>query len=220
MGNIYVYLKLKFKCTHWLWCNEYFPLQCRNSKGDVSSPIIFDLFVYLFIYEWFIFLTFRVVWWRYLYNPDFSDIFCLMYADDIANCCETRVWLQRQVNLIGEFCDTRNIKVNLNKTKIIVFRNGGPLRDYERWHLNGTPIRTTLEYKYMGGGGGGGGLGGSVGCAVRLETRRSRVQPPPRSATFFRGVWSWNIFYGHSLPSADSRRAVVSFWRKNVHNTG
>ena len=40
------------------------------------------------------------------------------------------------------------------------------------------------------------------------------------SATFFRGDWSWNIFYGHSLPSADSRRAVVSFWRKNVHNTG
>ena len=64
------------------------------------------------------------------------------------------------------------------------------------------------------------GLGGSVGYAVRLETRRSRVQPPPRSATFFRGDWSWNIFYGHSLPSADTRRAVVSFWRKNVHNTG
>ena len=38
------------------------------------------------------------------------------------------------------------------------------------------------------------GLGGSVGCAVRLETRRSRIEPPPRSATFFRGDWSWNIF--------------------------
>ena len=61
---------------------------------------------------------------------------------------------------------------------------------------------------------------GLGGFAVRLETRRSRVQPPPRSATFFRGDWSWNIFYGHSLPSADSRRAVVSFWQKNVHNTG
>ena len=35
-------------------------------------------------------------------------------------------------------------------------------------------------------------------------------------ATFFCGDWSWNIFYGHSLPSADSRRAVVSFWRKTV----
>ena len=55
---------------------------------------------------------------------------------------------------------------------------------------------------------------------VRLETRRLLVQPPPRSATFFRVDWSWNIYYSHSLPSADSRRAVVSFWRKNVHNTG
>ena len=64
------------------------------------------------------------------------------------------------------------------------------------------------------------GLGGTVGYAVRLETRRLRVQPPLRLATFFRGDWSWNIFYGHSLPSADSRRAVVSFWQKNVHNTG
>ena len=29
------------------------------------------------------------------------------------------------------------------------------------------------------------GLSGSFGCAVRLESRRSLVQPPPRSATFF-----------------------------------
>ena len=29
-----------------------------------------------------------------------------------------------------------------------------------------------------------------------------------------------NIFYSHSLPSADSRREVVSFWQKNVHNIG
>ena len=43
---------------------------------------------------------------------------------------------------------------------------------------------------------------------------------PAGSATFFRVNWSWNIFYGHSLPSADSRRTVVSFWRKNVHSTG
>ena len=29
--------------------------------------------------------------------------------------------------------------------------------------------------------------------------------------------WSWNSFYGHPLPSADSRKGVVNSWRKNVH---
>ena len=37
--------------------------------------------------------------------------------------------------------------VNLNKTEIIDFRNGGPLRDYESWTFNGSPVRTTSEYK-------------------------------------------------------------------------
>ena len=41
-----------------------------------------------------------------------------------------------------------------------------------------------------------------------------------RPTGFFRGDWSWNIFYGRSPPSADSRRTVVKFLRKNVHNTG
>ena len=37
-------------------------------------------------------------------------------------------------------------------------------------------------------------------------------------------ILSWRLivkyFLRSSPPSADSRRAVVSFWRKNVHNTG
>ena len=31
-----------------------------------------------------------------------------------------------------------------------MFRNGGYLREYERWHLNGEPIDTGSSYKYMG----------------------------------------------------------------------
>ena len=33
----------------------------------------------------------------------------------------------------------------------------------------------------------------------------------------FLGDWSWNPFYGYSLPTADSSRAVVSYWWKDVH---
>ena len=63
------------------------------------------------------------------------------------------------------------------------------------------------------------GLGGSVGYAFDWRPGSREFNPLPRLATFFRGDWWWNIFYGHSLPSADSRRADVSFWQKNVHNT-
>ena len=44
---------------------------------------------------------------------------------------------------------------------------------------------------------------------VRLMIRRSRARFPSGPGTFFPGDWSWNIFYGHSFPSADSRRAVI-----------
>ena len=56
-----------------------------------------------------------------------------MFADDIANCADTRIRLQKQLNIISEFCQLTKMTVNLNKTEIIVFRNGGPLRSYESW---------------------------------------------------------------------------------------
>ena len=45
--------------------------------------------------------------------------------------------------------------------------------------------------------------------------RRSRVRSPLARQHSFVEI-DHEIFSGHSLPSADSRRAVVSFWRKNV----
>ena len=51
---------------------------------------------------------------------------------------------------------------------------------------------------------------------VRPACRRLRVRSWG-PATFFCGDWSGNHFYGHSLPTPDSSRAVVSYWRKDVH---
>jgi hypothetical protein len=37
-----------------------------------------------------------------------------------------------------------------NTTEIIAFRNGGPLRSYEKWLYNGSSVNVTSMYKYMG----------------------------------------------------------------------
>ena len=64
-----------------------------------------------------------------------------MFADDITNCADT--WIRLQ------FCQLTKMTVNMNKTEIIVFPNGGPLRSYVSWTFNGLPVKTTSEYKYM-----------------------------------------------------------------------
>ena len=142
----------------------------------------------------------RLIWVCTVCVSFLFDIFSNCFSASVKMCISwvTSLYYLFIITKLA-WCAIRFIYFNLTYQSEIPPRKHG-----QRW---------PLVYGYAG-------LGGSVGCAVRLETRRSRVQPPPRSATFFRGDWSWNIFYGHSLPSADSRRAVVSFWRKNVHSTG
>ena len=41
------------------------------------------------------------------------------------------------------------MRVNLSKTKVIVFRNGGFRREDEMWFCNGQPIKTASAFKYM-----------------------------------------------------------------------
>jgi hypothetical protein len=42
------------------------------------------------------------------------------------------------------------MSINENKTEIIVFRNGGPLRSYENLFFNGSSVNVTSMNKYMG----------------------------------------------------------------------
>ena len=61
------------------------------------------------------------------------------------------------------------------------------------------------------------GRASSVGCAYHLvkQTVAGSILTP---STFFRGdLVMKNKIYDHSLPSADSRRAAVSYWQTNVH---
>ena len=54
----------------------------------------------------------------------------------------------------------------------------------------------------------------SEACLLGMQVTQSSI---PTSRTFFPGDLVMKKFYGHSPSSADSRRAVVSYWRKNVH---
>ena len=60
-------------------------------------------------------------------SEETCDLYALMYADDISSTSNSSIQLQRQINCIADFCDKVKLKVNIDKTKIVLFRNGGPL---------------------------------------------------------------------------------------------
>ena len=77
----------------------------------------------------------------------------LMCAEDIALCNDTVGRLQRSIDILGIFCDKYGfLKVNMSKTNVIVFRNGGILRQNKKINYKGVQITcvTYMYYKYLG----------------------------------------------------------------------
>ena len=75
---------------------------------------------------------------------------CLMYADDIVLLADTPLGLQKLLNALSVYCDMWDLEVNIDKTKALVFRNGGITKKNERWVYKESSIETVPYYNYLG----------------------------------------------------------------------
>ena len=73
-----------------------------------------------------------------------------MFADDVASFSDTIIRLQHQITCIERFCLSVDMHLNLLKTKIIVFRNGGVLKQAEEWFYIREVVDVVSFYKYLG----------------------------------------------------------------------
>ena len=73
-----------------------------------------------------------------------------MFADDVALISDTSVGLQRQLNILQDFCSTSHLKVNIHKTKLMLFKRGGRLSRLEKWYYNNTELQTVNSFSYAG----------------------------------------------------------------------
>ena len=79
-----------------------------------------------------------------------EELFFLIFADDVALFSTTPVGLQNQIDNLAKASKQIGLRVNKNKTKIMVFRRGGFLSHGEKWFLNGDELEVVNNLKYLG----------------------------------------------------------------------
>ncbi|MCG8044707.1 MAG: endonuclease/exonuclease/phosphatase family protein [Candidatus Thiodiazotropha taylori] len=141
--SMYSQLKSCVKVSNSL--SQFFECSIGTRQGCVSSPIIFTLF----INDLISYLRSELEGGIFITN-DIEDGIALMFADDVSCFADTVIHLQRLINLIEKFCKSVGMQLNLNKTKIMVFRNGGIVKQTEKWFYQGTEIEIVSMYKYLG----------------------------------------------------------------------
>ena len=118
-----------------------FPTGLR--QGETISPILVSLFLEdleLFLQQ----------------DPDSGikldqlTIIILLFADDMVIFGKTPEELQVNIDRIYDYCKTWGLEVNINKTKSMVFRKRGGLKNNERWIFNGQFLESVDNFNYLG----------------------------------------------------------------------
>ena len=82
--------------------------------------------------------------------PGKSQDICLMYADDIVLLSKSAKGLQTLLCRLEDFCNKWNLKVNINKTKIIIFNKAGRVLKGYNFTYENILLEHVNEYKYLG----------------------------------------------------------------------
>lgn len=77
-------------------------------------------------------------------------LFLLLYADDITLFSETRKGMQQALDNLHAYCNRWCLTVNVEKTKVMIFRRGGRLCKSDRWLFGTHEVEVVNKIKYLG----------------------------------------------------------------------
>ena len=101
--------------------SEEFSCYLGVRQGECLSPFLFSIYLNDIEAE-FVQNNFKGI------ETDMLKLFLLLYADDIVLFASDEYDLQKGLDVLHTYCLKWKLKVNVNKTKIMVFRSGGILR--------------------------------------------------------------------------------------------
>ncbi|UYV74155.1 hypothetical protein LAZ67_11002260 [Cordylochernes scorpioides] len=129
------------------WNNSFTaPIKVRSGvlQGEPMSPYLFILFINDLIG------LYNNSDLPGIYLPNYGYVHILLYADDIVLIGESKNNLQIKINMLRKYFETNLLTLNENKSKIVVFRNGGRLAQNDKWFWGERQLSVTTKYLYLG----------------------------------------------------------------------
>ena len=123
--------------------SEYFCNKIGLMQGEVLSPILFNLYVNDFEAN---FLKSGCI----PYELSTLSLFLLMYADDMVLFSESIDGLQSLLNELSNYCEIWKLSINVEKSKVLVFRKGGKSKPGENWHIGEHVLEIVDQFTYLG----------------------------------------------------------------------
>ena len=79
-----------------------------------------------------------------------SNVNMLLYADDIVIIGDQVNRVNRLLRVLKLYCEKWGLKVNLDKTKAMIYRKGGTIKKNEIFRYGDTKIENVTNYRYLG----------------------------------------------------------------------
>jgi len=124
---------------------EVFECKVGTRQGCMLSP-----FFFIFYLNEFIQMSKDEQCKGIYVSEQYKDVNMLLYADDIVLIGDQVGRVQKLLNVLSSFCYRWGLSVNMDKTKMLVYRNGGIIRHNEKCYFNGIKIENVSYYKYLG----------------------------------------------------------------------
>ncbi|XP_023212335.1 uncharacterized protein LOC111615169 [Centruroides sculpturatus] len=122
---------------------DAFSLEKGLPQGDSLSPILFICYVNDMVHVFDDLSKDSISLGNY-------EVHLLQFADDTVVLSTTPIYLQRKLDRLYNYSSNLGLRINLSKSKIIIFRQGGRLRKADKFFLNGRGVSIVNEVIYLG----------------------------------------------------------------------
>ena len=111
-------------------------------QGDGLSPLLFNVYIN----------DIDQIFDESTSNPvvlESTKLNCLIYADDLLLLSESKEGLQSCLDSLQVYCDRWKLKINIDKTKVMLFSSRKIETSLLKFTFKGSEIEIVYKYKYL-----------------------------------------------------------------------